>query len=57
MRKYPIYVTWAQGKTQNTLCITWENNLKNYDKQFLTVTAHKNVQNYYNKKYTYNYMH
>ena len=23
---------------------------KNYDKQFTTVTTHKNVQNYYNKK-------
>ena len=23
---------------------------KNYDKQFPTVTTHKNVQNYYNKK-------
>ena len=23
MRKYPIHVTWAQGKTPNTLCITW----------------------------------
>ena len=22
MRKYPIHVTWTQGKTQNTLCIT-----------------------------------
>ena len=30
------------GKTQNTLC---------YDKQF---TTHKNVQNYYNEKCTYN---
>ena len=27
---------------------------KNYDKQFTTVTAHKNVQNYYNEKCTYN---
>ena len=25
-----------------------------YDKQFTTVTTHKNVQNYYNEKYTYN---
>ena len=23
MKKYPIHVTWAQGKTLNTLCITW----------------------------------
>ena len=23
MRKYPIHVTWAQGLTPNTLCITW----------------------------------
>ena len=23
---------------------------KNYDKQFTTVTTHKNVQNYYNEK-------
>ena len=23
---------------------------KNYDKQFITVTIHKNVQNYYNEK-------
>ena len=29
MRKYPIYVTGAQGKTPNTLCITWESNWKN----------------------------
>ena len=21
--KYPIHVTWGEGKTQNTLCITW----------------------------------
>ena len=49
MRKYPIYVTWAQGKTPNThtLCITWgsklkkKNNLQQYN-------THKNVQNYYN---------
>ena len=27
---------------------------KNYDKQFTTVTTHKNVQNYYNGKCTYN---
>ena len=27
---------------------------KNYDKQFTTGTAHKNVQNYYNEKCTYN---
>ena len=27
---------------------------KNYDKQFTTVTIHKNVQNYYNEKCTYN---
>ena len=27
---------------------------KIYDKQFTTVTAHKNVQNYYNEKCTYN---
>ena len=26
---------------------------KNYDKQFTTVTTHKNVQNYYNEKCTY----
>ena len=25
---------------------------KNYDKQFTTVTTHKNVQNYYNEKCT-----
>ena len=23
MKKYPIQVTWAQGKIPNTLCITW----------------------------------
>ena len=23
MRKYPRHVTWAQGKTPNTICITW----------------------------------
>ena len=27
---------------------------KNYDKQFTIVTTHKNVQNYYNEKCTYN---
>ena len=27
---------------------------KNYGKQFTTVTTHKNVQNYYNEKCTYN---
>ena len=27
---------------------------KNYDKQFTTVATHKNVQNYYNEKCTYN---
>ena len=27
---------------------------KNYDKQFTTVTIHKNVQNYYKEKCTYN---
>ena len=44
MWKYPIYVTRAQGKTPNTLCITW----------VTVVTTHKNVQNYYNEKCTYN---
>ena len=38
MRKYPIHVTWAQGKTPNTLCITWRSK-KNDDKQFTTVTT------------------
>ena len=47
MRKYPIHVTWAQGKTPNTLCITWGSK-KDYDKQFTTVTTRKNVQNCYN---------
>ena len=42
MRKYPIHVTWAQGKTSNTLCLTWESNLKKVDdKQFTTVTTQK----------------
>ena len=55
MRKYPIHVTWAQGKTPNTLCITWGSKKKNlYDNQFTTVTTNKNVQNYYNEKCTYN---
>ena len=27
---------------------------KKYDKQFTTVTTHKNAQNYYNEKCTYN---
>ena len=48
MRKYPIHVAWAQGKTPNTLCITWGSKKKIYEKQFTTVTTHKNVQNYYN---------
>ena len=47
MRQYPIHVTWAQGKTPNTL---EEVSKKNYDKQFITVTTHKNVQNYFNEK-------
>ena len=43
MRKCPIHVTWAQGKESLE-----ELSKKNYDKQFTTVTTHKNVQNYYN---------
>ena len=31
-----------------------EVNKKNYDKQFTTVTTHKNLQNYYNEKCTCN---
>ena len=55
MRKYPIHVTWAQGETPNTLCITWGSKLKTlYDKLFATATRHKNVQNYHNEKCTYN---
>ena len=27
MKNYPIHVTWAQGKTLNTLCITWGSKL------------------------------
>ena len=27
---------------------------KNYEKEFTTVTTHRNVQNYYNQKCTYN---
>ena len=53
MRKYPIHVRWAQGKTPNTLCITWSKS-KNYDKQFTAVNTHKNVQNCCNEKCTYN---
>ena len=37
-RKYPIHVTWAQGKTPKTLRITWGSK-NNYDKQFTTVTT------------------
>ena len=48
MRKYPIHVAWAQGKTPNTLWVK-----KFYEKQFTTVNTHKNVQNYYNEKRTY----
>ena len=48
-----MHVTWAHGKTPNTLYITWGSK-KNYDKQFTTVTMQKNVQNYYNEKCTYN---
>ena len=48
MRRYPIHVTQAQGKTPNTLC------KKNYEKQFTAVTTHKNVQNYCTEKCTYN---
>ena len=50
MKKYPIHVTWAQGKTPITLCITWGLRKRNYDKQFKTVTTHKNNQNYYNEQ-------
>ena len=50
MRKYPIYVTWAQGITTNTLNIIWESKWRKfYDKQFTTVTTHRNVQNHYNE--------
>ena len=52
MRKYPIHVTWAQGKIANTLWITWGQTF--YDKQFVTVTTQTNFQNYYNEKFTYN---
>ena len=56
MGKYPVHVTWTQGKTPNTLCITSGSISvkKIYDKQFTTVTKHRNVQNYYNDKCTYN---
>ena len=57
MRKYAVQVTWALGKTPNTLCITWGSKKKKtnfYDKQFTIVTTHKNVQNYHNEKCTYN---
>ena len=50
MKKYPIHVTWAQGKTLNTLCITCGLSRKKCDIQFTTVTTHKNFQNYYNEK-------
>ena len=50
MRKCPIHVTWAQDKWLNTLYITWGIKQKSYDKQFITVTTHKKVQNYYNEK-------
>ena len=50
-----VSVTTAQSTTQNTLYITWGVNWKIFcDKQFTTVTLHKNVQNYYNEKCTYN---
>ena len=45
MRKYRIHVTRAHCKTLNTYASLVELRKKNYDKQFTTVTAHKNVQN------------
>ena len=51
MRKYPTHVTWAQGKTPNTL---EEVSKKIYDKQFTIITTHKNAQNYYNEKHIHN---
>ena len=54
MRKYPIYVTWAQGKHQIHYASLEEVSKKIYGKQFTTVTTHKNVQNYDNEKCTYN---
>ena len=55
MRKCPIHVTWAQGKTPDTLSITCEKEGKKfYDKKFTTVTTKKDAQNYYNEKRTYN---
>ena len=44
----PIHVTRAQGKTRNTYASLDKVSKKNYEKQFTTVSTHKNVQNYYN---------
>ena len=51
MRKYPIHVTRAQGKTLKHYASLEELSKQIYDKQFTTVTTHKNVQNYYNEKW------
>ena len=47
----PIHVTCAQGKHLIHYASLEElSKKKKYDKQFTTVTTHKNVQNYYNEK-------
>ena len=55
MRNYPIHVTSAQGTIQNTLLITRGSKYRIFhNKQFTTITAHKNFQNYYSEKCIYN---
>ena len=47
MRKYPMHVTWALGKTPNTLCIE-EVSKKPLWQTIYNSKYTKNVQNYYN---------
>ena len=55
MRNYPIHVTSAQGTIQNALLITRGSKYRIFhNKQFTTITAHKNFQNYYSEKCIYN---
>ena len=55
MRKYTRHVTWSQVQHQIHYVSLEEVSEKYfYEKQFTTVTTHKNVQKYYNEKCTYN---
>ena len=49
MREYPIHVTWVQGKTPNTLCITWGSKKKFWQTIYNSNYTHTNIQKYYNE--------